>query len=188
MDREEGETGERRVAARVGVEMRIKCSFTLSILLGVYIQIDRWCPPIWYHKLSSLGLAAAPPLFRVIGLHRPCFLYGWRQRCQRLAAAEAATALQQHVTDKLAALQAAKKKAAEVGALKRAIVLLLKKEQASVTVLDAEAAAAALHLAPTIASSSALPPPSSRATPPSSPCYTRRHAGCRTFALLSQLF
>jgi hypothetical protein len=48
----------------------------------------------------------------------------------RLAASEATTALQQHVADKMATLQAAEKKATEAHARVRAIALLLEEEQA----------------------------------------------------------
>jgi hypothetical protein len=80
----------------------------------------------------------------------------------RLAAAEAAAALQQCVTNKLATLHATKKKAYEAHALVHTIVLLLKEEQASASTLEAEATVAALQLVATIASSSMPPPPSSR--------------------------
>jgi hypothetical protein len=78
-----------------------------------------------------------------------------------LAAAEATTALQQHVSDKMATLQAAEKKAADAHAHVRAIALLLKEEQASAAALEAEAMAAALQLVSITASSSAPPPPPS---------------------------
>jgi hypothetical protein len=79
----------------------------------------------------------------------------------RLATAKAAAALQQRVTNKMAALHAAEKKAAEARARVRSIALLLEEQQASATTLEAEAMAVALQVAPTTASSSTPPPPSS---------------------------
>jgi hypothetical protein len=62
----------------------------------------------------------------------------------RLAAAEAATALQQHVTDKMVALQVIEKKTVEAHAHVHAIALLLKEEHASAAALEAEVMATAL--------------------------------------------
>jgi hypothetical protein len=69
-------------------------------------------------------------------------------------ATETTTALQQHVADKMAALQAA-----EAHARIHAIAFLLEEEQANAAALEAEAAMTVLQLAPTTTSfSSALPP------------------------------
>jgi hypothetical protein len=69
-------------------------------------------------------------------------------------AAVATAALQQHVSNKMNALQAA-----EAHARVHAIALLLEEEHASVATLEAKVAVATLQQAPTTASSSAPPPP-----------------------------
>jgi hypothetical protein len=72
----------------------------------------------------------------------------------RLAAVEAAAALQQRVTDKMTTLQAA-----EAHTHICTIALLLEEEQAYAATLEVEVAAATLQLVPTTASSSIVPPP-----------------------------
>jgi hypothetical protein len=62
----------------------------------------------------------------------------------RLAAAKAATALQQCIADKMATLQDAEKKVIEARTLVCTIILLLKEEQAFAATLEAEDVAAAL--------------------------------------------
>jgi hypothetical protein len=67
--------------------------------------------PTWYHEFSrfcsSLGLTAALPLFRVVGLYHPCSL---SMVGNGLMTVEAAAALQQCVTNKMAAFKAIEKK------------------------------------------------------------------------------
>jgi hypothetical protein len=79
----------------------------------------------------------------------------------KLTTTEATAALQQHITDKMATLQAIEKKAAEACTHVRAITLVLEEEHASATGIEVESAVAALQLAPTTASSCTPPPPSS---------------------------
>jgi hypothetical protein len=86
---------------------------------------------------SPLGLAVTLPLLRDTGLHRPALSMA-DDNAGRLAYAEAASAVQQHITNKMAALQAAEKKTAEAHARVRAITLLLEEEQASVIALEAQ--------------------------------------------------
>jgi hypothetical protein len=121
-------------------------SMTYSLLHGI-TSFYRFCSP--------LGLATALPLFRVAGLHHPCSLLIVGDDAARLASA---TALQQRVTDKMAALQTTEKKAVETRACVHTITLLLEEDHASATALEVEATATVLQLTPTTASSSAPPP------------------------------
>jgi hypothetical protein len=61
----------------------------------------------------------------------------------RLAAIEAAGALQQCITDKMVVLQTIEKKAAKAHTRVRAIALLLEEEQATAASLEVETTAAA---------------------------------------------
>jgi hypothetical protein len=96
-------------------------------------------PPAYLSSGSSVSTAPAPSM---VG-----------DDIARLVAAEATAALQQHVSDKMNALQAA-----EAHARMHAIALLLE-EHAFITTLEAKVVVAALQQAPTTASSSEPPPP-----------------------------
>jgi hypothetical protein len=99
-----------------------------------------------------------------------------------------ASVLQQHISNKLATLEVAEKKATEAHACVRAIVLLQLEEHASTAAQQAEAAADALQL------TLLLPPPTCHhpqplgVTPPPSPHSTCRLARYKIFTPLSRLF
>jgi hypothetical protein len=105
----------------------------------------------------------------------------------RLASTEATT-LQSHISDKLAAPQAAEKKVVKARARVRAITLFLEEEQTSTTALEAEATTATLQLPSATASSSVPQPPTSASDAAIVPMLHARPAGYIMFAPLSRLF